>query len=514
MPSRRLKPLKRVLIANRGEIAVRIIRACHELGIEAVAVYSDVDRDSLAVRLADAAYPIGPAPANESYLVIDKLLDVAKRSGADSVHPGYGFLAESPDFAARAEKAGLTYIGPSPEAIRDMGNKTIAKITAKRAGIPTVPGDDTPLESLDDAARVAAGIGYPVMLKAAMGGGGRGMRLVQSAGGLEQAFRAARSEAKAAFGDESVYLEKYINEPRHIEFQVFGDHDGNVIHLGERDCTLQRRHQKLLEEAPSPFLDQDLRERMGAEAVKIARAVNYVGAGTVEFLVDGNRNFYFMEMNTRIQVEHPVTEMITGVDLVREQILVAGGAPLSITQDQVRINGWSIECRINAEDPFRGFTPNPGRIEEIRFPAGGGVRVDSGAFAGYTIPRQYDSMIAKVIVHAPDRDAAIRKMRMALEELQIQGIKTTQAFHAAILGSEDFRLANFDTNYIGKHGEALLDRYHAPEELAALATAIEVFLYTRRKPAPDKAARRSNGRTSSSGWKVAARRDAARPWGY
>jgi len=508
-----IKPLQRVLVANRGEIAVRIIRACHELGIEAVAVFSEADRDALHVRLADQAYCIGPAPANESYLVIDKILQVARKSQADSVHPGYGFLAESPDFARKAIAAGLTYIGPSPDAIRDMGNKTIAKRTALKAGLPCVPGEDGFIESVEQAGRVAERLGYPVMLKAAMGGGGRGMRFIQNAAGIEAAFRAARSEAKAAFGDESVYLEKYIEEPRHIEFQIFGDTHGNVIHLGERDCTLQRRHQKLLEEAPSPFLDADLRARMGAEAVKIAKAVNYVGAGTVEFLVDAHRNFYFMEMNTRIQVEHPVTEMITGLDLIREMILVAGGAPLSVTQEQVQIQGWSIEVRINAEDPFRNFTPNPGLITDLRFPAGGGVRVDSAAFAGYTIPRQYDSMIAKIIVHGPDRDAAIRKMLQALRELEIKGIRTTEAFHEAILATDDFRYARYDTNYIGKHLDHLLKDYRAQEEVAAIAAALEVFLYTRAKPAPDKVTQRHTTGSKPSNWRLTARRDAARHFG-
>jgi len=511
MPS--LKPLKRVLIANRGEIAVRIIRACHELGIVAIAVFSEADRDALHVRLADEAYCIGLAPANESYLVMEKILHVAKISHADSVHCGYGFLAESPEFAKKALAAGLTYIGPSPDAIRDMGNKTIAKRTALAAGLPCVPGEDGFIESVEQAGKVAEKLGYPVMLKAAMGGGGRGMRLINNPAGIEAAFRAARSEAKASFGDDSVYLEKYINEPRHIEFQVFGDFQGNVIHLGERDCTLQRRHQKLLEEAPSPFLDADLRARMGAEAVKIAKAVNYVGAGTVEFLVDAARNFYFMEMNTRIQVEHPVTEMVTGLDLIREMILVAGGAPLSVTQEQVQINGWSIEVRINAEDPFRNFTPNPGLITNLRFPAGGGVRVDSGAFTGYTIPRQYDSMIAKIIVHAPDREAAIRKMLQALRELEIKGIKTTKAFHEAILASDDFKYFRYDTNYIGKHLDALLAQYKADERIAAIATALEVFLYTRAKPAPDKIAQRSGTSGKPSNWRLTARRDGAKHFG-
>ncbi|MEO7994436.1 MAG: acetyl-CoA carboxylase biotin carboxylase subunit [bacterium] len=505
MSPRPPQPLKRVLIANRGEIAVRIIRACHELGIEAIAVYSEADRDALHVRLADAAYFIGPAPANESYLVMDKILEVAKKSKADSVHPGYGFLAESAEFAERAIKAGLVYIGPSPRAIADMGNKTVAKQTAKAAGLPCVPGDDKFLHTLEEAARVAANIGYPVMLKAAMGGGGRGMRLVTEPGGLESAFRSARSEAKAAFGDDSVYLEKYINEPRHIEFQVFGDLYGNVIHLGERDCTLQRRHQKLLEEAPSPYLDEDLRARMGAEAVKIAKAVNYAGAGTVEFLVDSQKNFFFMEMNTRIQVEHPVTELVTGLDLIREMILVAGGTPLSIKQEDVKINGWAIEVRINAEDPFRNFTPNPGLIQKLRFPSGGGVRVDSAAFQGYTIPRQYDSMIAKIITHGPDRTSAIRKMLQALEELQVKGIRTTQAFHTAILQTEDFAKANYDTNYIGKHLETLLANFHADEELAAVATAVEVFMYTKSNPAPDKTAKSRNGNGKVGAWRQAAR---------
>lgn len=439
--------MRKVLIANRGEIALRVIRTCRELGLKTVVVYSTADRDALPVRFADEAVCIGPPFSSESYLRIDRIIAAAEVTGADAIHPGYGFLAENPDFSAICADHGLKFIGPSPEAIRLMGDKNLAKETMRKAGIPVIPGSDGIIEDVKQGLQVAAAIGYPVMIKAAAGGGGRGMRIVQREEDFERQFNAARSEAEAAFGRPDVYLEKFIVQPRHVEIQVLGDGKGNVIHLGERECSIQRRHQKLLEEAPSPIVDEDLRRRMGEAAVRGAQAVNYEGAGTIEFLVDADRNFYFMEMNTRIQVEHPVTEEVTGFDLIEQQLRIAMGEPLP-PQEAVRMEGHAIECRINAEDPFRNFSPTPGKITVFHPPGGLGVRLDTHVYMGYVIPPYYDSMIAKLIVRAPTRQQAIRRMQRALEEFVIEGVHTTIPFHRQLLEHPDFQAGRFDSCFL------------------------------------------------------------------
>lgn len=443
----------RILVANRGEIAVRIIRACHEMGIEAVAVYSQADRDSLHVRMADRAVCIGEAPASRSYLNIQNIISAAQITNCEAIHPGYGFLAENAYFAEMCATNDIKFIGPSSRVIAAMGDKIAARELARQAGVPVVPGSAGAVASPREAVRLAEEIGYPVIIKAAAGGGGRGMRLAHNRKDLEKALATASQEAQAAFGNGEVYIEKYIEEPRHIEIQVLGDEHGNLIHLGERDCSLQRRHQKLLEESPSPFVDTALREKMGEMAVKVARAAGYFSAGTVEFLVDRNRKFYFIEMNTRIQVEHPVTEMVTGLDLVQAQISVAAGEPLSIRQEDVEQRGWAIECRINAEDPELDFRPSAGKIEHY-LPAGGpGVRVDSFIYSGYTVPPYYDSLLGKLIVWGKDRDEAIRRMQRALQEHQIIGIKTTIPFHLRVLENSFFRRGEVYTNFIARRME-------------------------------------------------------------
>ncbi len=433
-----MQMFKKVLVANRGEIAVRVIRACRELGISTVAVYSEADRDALHVTLADEAYCIGPAPSRDSYLNMTNLMSVATLVGADAIHPGFGFLSENADFAELCAACNITFIGPSPEAIAKMGDKTTAKNTMKKAGVPTVPGTDGIVEDLDEAAAVAAEIGYPVIVKATAGGGGKGMRVVHDEEELKRAITLAQKEAEANFGNPGVYIEKFLVEPRHVEIQVLADNHGNCIHLGERDCSIQRRYQKLIEEAPSPAVDPKLRERMGQAAVAAARSVNYSGAGTVEFLLDKDGNFYFMEMNTRIQVEHPVTEMITGIDLVKWQLRVAAGEKLTIRQEDVRLDGWAIECRINAERPDKNFMPSPGTINFYLPPGGNGVRVDSACYAGYKITPFYDSMIAKLIVWGEDRREAIDRMNRALREFAIDGVHTTIPFHLKLLNHPKF----------------------------------------------------------------------------
>jgi acetyl-CoA carboxylase biotin carboxylase subunit len=448
---------KKVMIANRGEIAVRVIRACQELGISTVAVFSEADRDALHVRMADEAYCIGPTASKESYLNVTNLMSVATLTGADAVHPGYGFLAENADFAEICDSCNITFIGPSPEAIQKMGSKSVARDTMKAAGVPIVPGTDGLIDSIDEALLVAGEIGYPVMVKATAGGGGKGMRVADSPETLKKSIEMARQEALSAFGDSGVYLEKFVEEPRHVEIQVMADKHDNVIYLGERDCSVQRRHQKLLEEAPSPALTPELRERMGQAAVNAAKSVKYSGAGTVEFLLDKNGNFYFMEMNTRIQVEHPVTEWVTGFDLIKEQILVAAGRPLSIRQEDVKINGWAIECRINAENPFKNFMPSPGTIQFYLPPGGIGVRVDSAVYSGYKISPFYDSMIAKLICWGNTRDEAITRMKRALSEFVIDGVSTTIPFHLKLLNHEDFVQGNFTTKFLEEHPEILRD---------------------------------------------------------
>ncbi len=442
---------KKVLIANRGEIAVRIIRACREMGIATVAVYSEADRNALHVQLADEAYCIGPTAAKQSYLNKGHILTAAKYTQADAIHPGYGFLAENADFAEVCAANGIVFIGPDAGAIRNMGDKAIARETMKQAGVPTVPGTDGLIEDLETAVRVAGEIGYPVIVKATAGGGGKGMRVAQDEDELSKCIRQAQQEAEKAFGDSGVYLEKYLEEPRHIEIQIMADKHGNVVYLGERDCSIQRRHQKLIEEAPSPALNQALREQMGRVAVLAAHAVNYHGAGTVEFLLDKHGRFYFMEMNTRIQVEHPVTELVTGIDLIKEQIAVAAGVPLSFKQEEVGITGWAIECRINAENPALNFLPSPGKVELYRPPGGFGVRIDSAVFAGYEISPFYDSMVAKLIVWGKDRQEAIQRMKRALGEFTIQGISTTIPFHQRLLEHEKFVGGDFNTKFLEMH---------------------------------------------------------------
>lgn len=439
---------KKILVANRGEIAVRIIRACRELGIETVAVYSEADRDSLHVKMADEAYCIGPPSLKESYLNLTNLMSVATLTEADAIHPGYGFLSENADFAEICRECNITFIGPPPEAIQLMGDKAAARKTMRQAGVPIVPGSEGLVESEEEAIMVAEEIGYPVLIKATAGGGGRGIRVVRTKEELVKNFLITKNEAEAAFGHPGIYIEKYIEDFRHVEIQVMADQYGHIVHLGERDCTIQRRLQKLIEEAPSPALTPEKREEMGKAAVQAARAVNYVGAGTVEFIYDRDGNFYFMEMNTRIQVEHPVTELVTGIDLVKEQITVASGQPLSFTQEDVHVNGWAIECRINAEDPDRNFRPSPGQIEIYLPPGGPGVRVDSSVYSGYSISPHYDSMIAKLIVWGRSREEAIQRMQRALDEFVIEGIDTTIPFHRRVLNHEAFIKGDFNTRFL------------------------------------------------------------------
>ena len=442
---------KKVLIANRGEIAVRIIRACRELGIDTVAVFSEVDRNALHVRYADEAYLLGPAPARESYLCIDKIIAIAKRAEVDAIHPGYGFLAEREDFAQACVDAGITFIGPKPSAIAAMGNKAMARATVVKAGVPVVPGTPGEVGLRDEEIiAIAPQIGFPLLVKATAGGGGKGMREVNGPDELPTLLAAARREAEAAFGDGAVYLEKLITRARHIEIQLLADEFGSVIYLGERECSLQRRHQKLLEESPSPFVDDDgdLRRRMGAVACQAAAAVDYTNAGTIEFLVDKDKNFYFLEMNTRLQVEHPVTELVTGVDIVKEQIRIARGRKLRYAQDDISLNGWAIECRINAEDPYNNFMPSIGRITASLLPTGPGVRVDTGVYPGFEISRYYDSLISKVICWGETRGEAILRMRRALEEYRLLGVKTNIPFHQHIMDSHRFMAGTFDTRFV------------------------------------------------------------------
>ena len=445
---------KKILIANRGEIACRVIRACREMNIATVAVYSDADRDALHVRMADEAFHVGPPPSVESYLRWETIIEIAKLSAAEAIHPGYGFLSENSEFVRNVTAAGITFIGPPPEAMEGMGGKISARKIAIEAGVPVVPGTTEPLRSFNDAKDTAASFGYPVMLKASAGGGGKGMRLVSSEDELKSALENAQAEAKASFGDDAVYIEKAIVRPRHIEIQVFSDTHGNHVHLGERECSIQRRHQKVIEEAPSPINSAELRAEMGACAVMVAKAVNYVGAGTVEFLVsDVDKSFYFLEMNTRLQVEHPVTELVTGIDLVREQINVAAGKPLSFTQYDVQLTGHAIECRIYAEDPDNNFLPSPGKITRLRIPQGPGIRDDGGVYEGAEVSIYYDPMISKFAVYGADRGQAIERMRRALSEYQIGGIKTTLGFFREAMDDAEFVAGNLDTGFIAAFNE-------------------------------------------------------------
>jgi acetyl-CoA carboxylase biotin carboxylase subunit len=472
--------LKNVLVANRGEIAVRIVRACQELGLDTVAVYSDADRMAPHVRRAREAYHIGPSPASESYLCADKIIDVAKKSGVDGVHPGYGFLAENADFAQAVLDAGLIWIGPPPEAIRLMGDKVTARQTMARAGVPIVPG--TKHELGDDELLVAAErIGYPVLVKAAAGGGGMGMRGVYQRQDLPDCMRAARNEARAAFGDDRVYLEKLIDGARHIEVQVLADSFGNVIHLGERECSIQRRHQKLIEEAPSPALDDQVRSQMGEVAVRAAQAAEYVSAGTIEFLLDRDHNFYFLEMNTRLQVEHPVTEMVTGVDIVKEMLRIAAGRKLRYGQQDIKLNGWSIECRILAEDPYRNFMPSTGKVAGLWEPTGPGVRLESAVYPGVQVTPYYDSLIAKLIVWGETRGEAILRMRRALAEFRIIGIKTVLPFHIQVMDSTRYQGGQFDTNFL-EHHFTLNESTH-PDHVIVAAIAATLLAHQQNQKA-------------------------------
>lgn len=439
---------KKVLVANRGEIAVRIIRACRELGIATVAIYSEADREALHVTLADEAYCVGPAISRDSYLNMTNIMSAATLLEVDAIHPGYGFLAENAAFAELCASCNITFIGPSPEAIVKMGDKTTARETMMESGVPVVPGTEGVIKEINEALETAKKIGFPVIVKATAGGGGKGMRVVHSEEELVNAVNLAQKEAEANFGNPGVYLEKFLVEPRHIEIQVLADNHGNVIHLGERDCSIQRRYQKLIEEAPSPAISSEIREKMGQAAIAAAKSVNYSGAGTIEFLFDRDQNFYFMEMNTRIQVEHPVTELITGVDLVKEQILVAAGHPLSVTQEDIQINGWAIECRVNAERPEKNFIPSPGTIEFYLPPGGTGVRVDSACYPGYTITPYYDSMVAKLIVWGKDRNEAVARMSRALTEFAIQGVHTTIPFHIKMMSQPNFVEGDFHIQFL------------------------------------------------------------------
>jgi acetyl-CoA carboxylase biotin carboxylase subunit len=490
---------KKVLIANRGEIAVRVLRACRELGLETVAVFSEADRASMHVLYADEAYLLGPAPARDSYLRGDKIIDIAKKCGAGAIHPGYGFLAEREDFARAVEDAGLIFIGPRPSAIAAMGDKAVARATVTAAGVPVVPGTEGE-GSLSDEELIAIAptVGFPLLIKATAGGGGKGMREVQTAEELPQLIQAARREADAAFGDGNVYLEKLIIDARHIEFQILADSHGNVVHLGERECSLQRRHQKLLEESPSFFMDDPLREKMGDLACTAARAVEYQNAGTIEFLVDTERNYYFLEMNTRLQVEHPVTELVTGIDIVQEQIRIARGRKLRIQQKDIQLNGWAIECRINAEDPYNHFLPSTGQLSQVIPPTGPGVRVDTGVYPGLEISPYYDSLISKLICWGETRGLAILRMRRALEEYRIVGVKTNIPFHQSIMDSHRFIAGQFDTRFVEERFS--LDKAEEGKEtLPHIAAIIATLFAHRESQLASQIVRR--GKRDTSNWK-------------
>jgi acetyl-CoA carboxylase biotin carboxylase subunit len=473
-----IKPIKKVLIANRGEIAVRIIRSCREMGIHTVAVFSDADRTSMHVRYAGEAYHIGPSPSNESYLKIDKILEVAKLSGADAIHPGYGFLSENAEFSRRCKEEGIIFIGPSPEAILGMGDKITARRTMIKAGVPVVPGTSDAVTSEEEALETIRQIGLPVMIKASAGGGGKGMRLVKEESKILSSLRGARSEAKTAFGNDAVYIEKYIDSPHHIEFQILADRQGNTVHLFERECSVQRRHQKVVEETPSPIMTEEVRTKMGADAVAAAKAANYEGAGTIEFIVDDNLNYYFLEMNTRLQVEHPITERVVGVDLVREQIRIAEGNPLPFAQEDLHQSGHAIECRIYAEDTDNNFMPNPGTISHITEPLGFGVRCDGYVYEGYTIPIYYDPMISKLIAWGKTREEAIERMRRSLYEYKISGVKTSIKFLERIMEAPAFRKGGYNTHFIEDNIKFLLEEPECAYECENLALIAAFVDYT------------------------------------
>jgi acetyl-CoA carboxylase biotin carboxylase subunit len=505
---------KKILIANRGEIAVRVLRACHEMGIRGVAVFSEADRASLHVRLADEAYAIGPAPSRESYLRIDKLMDVARRAGCDALHPGYGFLAENPELPRACAKAGVTFIGPTPEAMEKLGSKTAARQLAKRAGVQTVPGSNEPIAQIEDARRIAEETGYPVMLKAVAGGGGKGMRLISGAGQLEAAWRDAGSEAQNAFGDARLYIEKYLEHPRHIEMQILGDHHGNLFYLGERECSVQRRHQKVIEEAPSPIMTIELRRKMGRAAVALAREAGYTNAGTVEFLVDAANNFYFLEVNTRLQVEHPVTEAVSGLDIVQLQIRIAAGERIEFAWQELTPRGHAIECRIYAEDPDNNFFPSPGKILARRVPSGPGVRMDEGVYPGWTVPMDYDPLLGKLIVWANHRGEAIARMSRALDEYYVSGIQTNVELFRQILADPAFVRGEFHTRWLdewlikrgAKNQSAATNEEDLAARDAALAGALAWYL-ARSEDSPAKGARTSGPAQRESRWKQDGRRE-------
>ena len=504
-----MPPIRKILIANRGEIALRIVRACADVGIGSVAVFSEADRTSKHVRAANEAYPLGPAPAAESYLRIDKLLDVARRSGADAVHPGYGFLAENADFAQAVLDAGLTWIGPPPQAMRLLGDKLAARRLAQEAGVPVVPGTDVSVDNLEEAARAADEIGYPVLIKASAGGGGKGMRVVTGQADLESSLRLARSEAQSAFGSGTVYLEKYLESVRHVEIQLLADNHGNVLHLGERECSIQRRHQKLIEESPSPAVSSALRARMGEVAVNAARAAGYTSAGTIEFLLDHEKNFYFLEVNTRLQVEHPVSELVTGVDIVLEQFRIASGRPMRLKQSDVKINGHAIECRIAAEDPFNNFAPSLGAIGALAEPSGPGVRIDSGLYVGGRVPVYYDPMVAKLIVWGATRPHAIMRMRRALGEYRVVGIQTNIPFHLGVMHSIDFQRGRLDTRFVERFLSRDFESDPSRDELAEVAAKVAALTYATRLSAGSAASAPAvNGRQAldESNWRRDARK--------
>ncbi len=492
---------KKILIANRGEIAVRVIRSCRELDIPTAAVYSDADRHSLHVRYADEAYYLGPSKASDSYLRGDKIIEIALECGADAIHPGYGFLAERADFSQACQESGITFIGPKPSAIAAMGDKQVARNTVSEAGVPVVLGTEGQGDLTDEELlKIAPEIGFPLLIKPSAGGGGKGMREVRNLEEMPGLLTASRREAEASFGDGNIYLEKLIQGARHIEIQILADQHGNVIHLGERECSIQRRHQKLLEEAPSPFIgeNQELREAMGAVAVQAARAVDYLNAGTIEFLVDEDRNYYFLEMNTRLQVEHPVTEAVTGIDIIKEQIRIAAGQPLRLKQEDIVLKGWAMECRINAEDPFKGFMPSTGTITQSLLPAGPGIRVDSGVYSGFEISPYYDALIAKLIVHEETRNETITRMKRALEEYRVIGVRTNIPFHLALLEDPEFLAGDFDTQFIkddvppfsgGQDNQSL-------PEVAALAAVLAAHQKTQ-----SSAVLIQGGRQATSNWK-------------
>ncbi len=487
--------LKKVLVANRGEIAVRILRACRELGLQTVAIYSEVDRNAMHVRYADEAYCIGQAPARESYLRIDRIVDVAIRSGADSIHPGYGFLAENEDFARASNEAGITFIGPPAAVIQSMGNKIQARRALSRQGVPVVPGTFDPLRD-DEILAAANQVGFPIFIKAAAGGGGKGIRYVQDAEELPSALARARSEAESAFGDGTVYVEKIISPARHIEFQVLADHQGNVIHLGERECSIQRRHQKLVEESPSVALDTDLREKMAKAAIRATQAANYVNAGTIEFLLDKDRNFYFIEMNTRLQVEHPVTELVTGVDIVKEQIRIASGRPITYQQKDIQQRGWAFECRITSEDPYNGFLPSTGKIISLYEPTGPGVRIESGVYEGFEVSLYYDPLIAKLCVWGSDRANAIMRVKRALSEYKILGIATSIPFHQKLFQSTNFIGGVFDTTFVDDRFSMEQGGSTENEKVAAVVAAL--LAHERRQHALSITPAQASAK---SGWK-------------